>query len=127
MGSICPTTADVRCLLNKVQGLTLTLDYGHFICLGEDSSAVHPLLHFASHIHARGGSPGSLQSILAENQIDFPEMLAGLQREHYRGTIALEYVWVEWEGCNRADNVSETILLRQLLQQAAVSLKQKAG
>jgi sugar phosphate isomerase/epimerase len=127
IGSICPDTAAVHRLLSKVSGLTLTLDYGHFISLGEDSSAVHALLPSASHIHARGGSRGRLQTSVAENQIDFAGMLSGLRGDHYPGKIALEYVWVDWHGCNRSDNVSETILLRQLLQHVAVSLQQKAG
>jgi sugar phosphate isomerase/epimerase len=125
IGSICPDIAAVNRLLSKVRSLTLTLDYGHFISLGEDSSAVHALLPFASHIHARGGSRGCLQTSVVENEIDFAGMLSGLENEHYPGKIALEYVWVDWQGCNRCDNVSETVLLRQLLQRAAVSINRK--
>jgi hypothetical protein len=39
-----------------------------------------------------------------------------LQRLNYPGWICLEYVWVDWEGCNRTDNVAETILLRDLIR-----------
>jgi hypothetical protein len=34
----------------------------------------------------------------------------------YRGYLCLEYVWTEWENCNRADTLSETILFRDYLQ-----------
>ena len=60
VGSICADTASVHKLLSLVKDLTLTLDYGHFISLGEDSAAVHTLLPHASHLHARCGARGQL-------------------------------------------------------------------
>ena len=123
VGSICTDTASVRRLLSDVSGLTLTLDYGHFISLGEGNAAVHNLVPHASHIHARGGAPGQLQSPLADNTIDFAGMMARLRETQYRGTLALEYVWTEWQGCNRSDNLSETILLRQRLHDISSKLE----
>jgi sugar phosphate isomerase/epimerase len=110
-----------------VEGLTLTLDYGHFICMGEESSAVHSLLPFASHIHARGGSRGRLQTSVADNTIDFEGMMSSLHRQHYTGKFALEYVWIDWQDCNRSDNLSETILLRWQLREIAHALNWEAG
>jgi sugar phosphate isomerase/epimerase len=115
VGSLCPDVASTRAFLKAVPGLTLTLDYGHFIMAGESSAAVHPLLPYASHLHVRGGAPDRLQTTVEENTIDFAGMLQGLQQIHYDGFLALEYVWINWKGCNRTDNVSETILLRQAL------------
>lgn len=83
---------------------------------GEKSAEVSSLLPFASHIHARGGAPDQLQTAADENAIDFPGMLAGLKRLDYDGYLALEYVWIDWKGCNRTDNVSETLLLRRSLE-----------
>jgi hypothetical protein len=105
--------------LDASEGLTLTLDYGHFITSGETSEEVHSLLPFTSHVHARGGAIGRLQTSFDENTIDFLGMLAGLQELGYVGFLALEYVWVDWKGCNRTDNVSETLLLRRALESAA--------
>jgi sugar phosphate isomerase/epimerase len=116
IGSICATTATAQQLLNAVPGLTLTLDYGHFLCQGEENAAVHALLPFASHLHARGSAKRRLQTSVAENTIDFAGMMNGLRALDYSGAIALEYVWIDWEGCNRCDNVSETILLREELK-----------
>jgi sugar phosphate isomerase/epimerase len=101
--------------VNEVQGLTLTLDYGHFIYNGTSSQQVHGLAPYASHFHARSGGQGRLQTPLVENEIDFEGAIAALRRAGYRGTIALEYVWIDWNQCNRCDNVSETLLLRQHL------------
>lgn len=122
IGSICADTALVRQMLSAVPGLTVTLDYGHFICQGEENAAVHALLHLASHLHARSGTRGRLQTGLVENAIDFEGMIAGLRACDSCGKIALEYVWVDWEDCNRTDNISETILLRKRLMAIAAAL-----
>jgi hypothetical protein len=37
---------------------------------------------------------------------------------NYKGFVGLEYVWIEWEHMNEADNVSETIQLRNVLRKA---------
>lgn len=117
--SICADVESAYAFLKAVEGLTLTLDYGHFVAAGETSEQVHNLLPFASHIHVRGGAFGRLQTSVKENTIDFQGMLDGLERLDYRGFLALEYVWVDWKDCNRADNVSETLLLRHALESAA--------
>lgn len=122
IGSICADTHSTQRLIAAVKGLTLTLDYGHFIWAGEESAVVHALLPSASHLHARGGARGRLQTSVSENTIDFGGMMAGLLEIDYRSTIALEYVWVDWEGCNRTDNVSETILLREQLRTISAAL-----
>jgi sugar phosphate isomerase/epimerase len=119
LDSICADVDGTRAFLDASEGVTLTLDYGHFITAGETSERVHSLLPFASHVHVRGGAIGRLQTSVEENTIDFPGMLAGLQELEYGGFLALEYVWVDWKGCNRTDNVSETLLLRRALESAA--------
>jgi sugar phosphate isomerase/epimerase len=124
--SICETVGSARAFLHAVKGLTLTLDYGHFVAEGETSAQVHDLLPFASHVHVRGGAIGRLQTSVEENVIDFPGMLSELQRLGYGGFLALEYVWVDWKGCNRTDNVSETLLLRRALESAAFSSRPNA-
>jgi sugar phosphate isomerase/epimerase len=116
VGSICGEVESARAFLDRVEGLTLTLDYGHFVMAGENSAQVHELLPFASHVHVRGGAPERLQTSVDENVIDFDGMLARLAQLDFDGFLALEYVWMDWKGCNRTDNVSETILLRRALE-----------
>jgi sugar phosphate isomerase/epimerase len=105
-------------LLELTPGLQLTLDYGHFVYQGIAESEIEPLLPFARHVHCRGGAPGKLQTTVAENTIDFRRMVDHLAARGYEGYLALEYVWVDWQGCNRTENVCETILLRDLLREA---------
>lgn len=122
IGSICASVESTHHFLDQVEGLSLTLDYGHFVCTGEESLNVHTLLPFASHIHARGGSLGRLQTSVASSTIDFEGMMSGLHRQGYAGKLALEYVWIDWQGCNLSDNLSETILLRGRLKDIAAAL-----
>jgi sugar phosphate isomerase/epimerase len=122
IGSLCPDVASTIEFLHKVPGLTLTLDYGHFVWAGETSQQVHSLLPFASHLHVRGGAKNRLQTPLKENEIDFAGMTEQLTKAGYDGFLALEYVWIDWNGCNTTDNVSETLLLRRLIE-ARISLQ----
>ncbi len=119
LGSICANVPAVLRLLERTEGVTLTLDYGHFINEGISNEAVHCLLPFASHFHARGGCVGKLQSTVRENTIDFAAILKQFRASHYSGYICLEYVWTDWRGCDRTDNLSETILLREHLKNLA--------
>lgn len=76
---------------------------------------IHPLLLFASHIHVRGGAPNRLQMPVSENQVDYEGMVRRLIKQDYSGFLALEYVYTEWQQCNRTDNITETLLLRRAL------------
>lgn len=106
-------------LVRAVPGLTLTLDLGHFIAQGYKQAEAIPLIDFTSHVHARCGSLGRLQAPLKTNTIDFADLVKRLTARRYSGWYAVEYVWIDWEHCNEVDNVSETILLRGVLEAAA--------
>ncbi len=122
IGSIAPTPALARRLVESVPGLTLTLDYTHFTLQGISDDEVEPLISFASHFHVRGGCKGKLQASVKENTIDYPRILRAMKRVGYKGYMGLEYVWTEWMRCNEVDNLTETVLIRDLLKSAAESL-----
>jgi len=115
IGSIVPTPAEARQLVRMTPGLTLTLDYGHFTYLGIADEEIEPLVAHASHFHARAACRSRLQSPLKENTIDYGRVLREMRRIGYAGYIGVEYVWIDWERCNEVDNLSETVLLRDLL------------
>lgn len=115
LGSICDSVDSTLDFLHEVPGLTLTLDYGHFIFNGIPSEQAHRLVPHASHVHARAGARGRLQAVFSDNQIDYPGAIAALKQAEFKGSIALEYVWIDWNDCNRCDNISETILLKNHL------------
>lgn len=122
LGSILSDAENTLQFVADCPGLTLTLDYGHFIYLGQSNESVHPLLSHASHFHVRGGARGKLQTLVCENEIDFKTIISKLREIRYSKFVCFEYVYNDWGDCNRTDNVSETILLRQLLDKAYASI-----
>jgi sugar phosphate isomerase/epimerase len=121
LGSILSDPVTTLQFINDCPGLTLTLDYGHFIYQGQSNESIHPLITYSSHFHARAGAKGRLQSRVKENEIDFEKIISKFKEIEYSGFICLEYVYNDWGGCDRTDNVSETILLHGLLNQLSVS------
>ncbi len=121
VGSLVPRPDLAAALVAQVPGLTLTLDYTHFTRLGMADSEIEPLVPLASHFHIRGARPGRLQASLKENQIDYERVIAAAQAAGYPGWLGVEYVWMDWEHCNECDNVSESILFRDLLRQLTSS------
>jgi sugar phosphate isomerase/epimerase len=113
--SICASVDQARSLLEAVLGLTLTVDYGHFVFQKINSRHVHTLLPRASHVHLRGGAPHRLQVPVDENEIDFNGIIRRLYKNQYRGFLAITYLRDSWKQRAQTDNVSETILLRNRL------------
>jgi len=115
LGSLLLTPEQSRQMVERTPGLTLTLDYGHFTYQGIADSDVEPLIAHASHFHARCSCPGRIQAPMSMNTNDFRRILAVMDSIGYSGYLGLEYVWIEWQHCQDVDNLSETILLRDLL------------
>jgi sugar phosphate isomerase/epimerase len=111
-----PTLA--RQLLEQVPGLTLTMDYAHFVAGGYPIEDAHALLPYTAHFQARQAAPGKLQAAGDAGTIDFVDIMHRLASRGYDGFVAVEYVWQEWRDNNRVDVVSETVMLRDLLEHA---------
>lgn len=114
--SIIPTPSRTQEFLKAAPGVTLLLDYGHFIHDGFSNEEIHPLLAHASHFHARGAAKDRLQAPASQNAVAFSDIHGRMLALGYQGWIATEYVWIDWMGCNLCDNLSETILLRDLFR-----------
>ncbi|MFN0153663.1 MAG: sugar phosphate isomerase/epimerase family protein [Gaiella sp.] len=118
LGSIAPTPTDALELVTATSGLSLTLDYSHFVYQDIHEEEIHPLAAHARHYHVRGARPGRLQAPLRESTTDIEAMVTAARVAGYEGYLGLEYVWLDWEHCNECDNVAETILLRDRLRSA---------
>jgi sugar phosphate isomerase/epimerase len=119
VGSIVDAPARAMELVSRVPGLGFTLDYAHFTRAGVPDAEIEPLCARATHFHARCARKDRLQSSFKENTINFARVLKALNKNHFRGWIAIEYVWIDWEHCNEVDVISETILLKNCLTDAA--------
>lgn len=118
IGSPFINPVDTLILIESVPGLTLTLDYTHYIHDGYTQREVDPFLKNSSHFHARGGKAHQLQTNMTDNIIDYSAITKKLKSTNYSGWIGLEYIWTEWGKCNEVDNISETILLRNIIKEA---------
>jgi sugar phosphate isomerase/epimerase len=113
--SITESPDEALRVVRGVAGLTLTLDYSHFIAQGYAAEAVHPLLPHAGHMHLRQARPGTLQARGDDGAIDFDVVLGQLEERGYTRWVAFEYEWNEWRGNNRVDVLSETVALKRRL------------
>lgn len=114
LGSCVDTPEKLATLIELTPGLTLTLDYTHFVLAGFADADVEPLLEHARHFHCRGAAPGKLQTTYDENTVDYRRILKRMREINYSGYFGIEYTWSDWQDCNRTDNVSETIRFRDL-------------
>ena len=118
MWSVAPTTKLATRLVRMTKGLTLTLDYGHYAAQGESDRAIEPLVKHAAHFHARAACKGLLQTTLADNTIDFAGIVKAMKKTGYGGYLGVEYVRMGEDVVPDVDNLSETILMRDLLTKA---------
>lgn len=119
VGSVVDTPAKALALVERCPGLELTLDYTHFVFQGVSEREIEPMVAHARHFHARGARTGSLQTTLRNNTIDYERIVDAMRETGYDGFLGLEYVWTPGEGpydLTNTDNVSETILLRDMLR-----------
>jgi sugar phosphate isomerase/epimerase len=123
VGSLTDTPERALDLVKRVPGLRVTLDYAHFTRAGISDARIEPLTKFATHLHARTARRGRLQAPLKENTINFPRVVKALAKQKFNGWIALEFVWIDWEHCNEVDIISETLQLKNLLNDAAAKIK----
>ena len=118
VGSIVPTPKEAEQLVKLTPGLTLTLDYSHFVCQSFFDREIEPLISYASHFHARGACNERNQTPLKDSTIHYQRVLQTMSRCKYSGYICLEFEYFDVEPGNEIDTLSETILLRDLLQGA---------
>ena len=100
-------------MLEEVPGLRVSLDYSHFMPQGHSIEDVHALIPYAGHVHARQANRERLQVRYEEGILDFEAIIKALVAHGYKGNIALEYVCVNYRGCNDIDVVTESLKLRE--------------
>lgn len=115
-GSFLQNPADTLKMLQEVEDMALILDHSHYTFQGYDTESIRPLMKYASHMHVRGARKGEMQCSVERNTTDFAAVAEHMKAENYSGTVCLEYTYTAWENCNRTDNVSETIILMDLMK-----------
>ena len=111
-------------MVSEVAGLGLTLDYAHLVCLGYSQEQIDELAPYATHIHLRQASSGVLQCKMAHGTINFNDMLGLLKSLGYKDYVAYEYVHQDYMNTLSEDVITETVLMRDLVQAFLASQKQ---
>jgi sugar phosphate isomerase/epimerase len=107
-GSVIDTPERTLALLERVPGLELTLDHGHFAAQGIPDRDVEPLLAHARHVHVRGAAAGFIQTRFEDSVIDYARVLDRLAAIGYDGWLEIEYVYdVRRPGCSNCDTIQE--------------------
>lgn len=120
VGSILESPLDTLSFMQANPELKLTLDYGHFICLGYAQEQVDPLVPYTAHFHLRQAAPKKLQARWDEGTLDFTGIIGKLASANYTGFLSLEYEHMEgWMDLDQADVFTETVKLRNLLRSLA--------
>lgn len=120
VGSILESPLDTLTFVQSNPELKLTLDYGHFICLGYAQEQVDPLVPYTAHVHLRQAAPEKLQARWDEGTIDFSRVMGKLAAVNYTGFLSLEYEHMEgWMDLDKADVFTETVKMRNLLRSLA--------
>ncbi len=111
--SIMGTLDTCKQMLADVPGLKVSLDYSHFMPQGHSIEDVHALIPYAGHVHARQANRERLQCRYEEGILDFEAIVKALAEHGYDGNIALEYVCVNYRGCNDIDVITESLKLKE--------------
>jgi sugar phosphate isomerase/epimerase len=115
VGSCIESPEATARLLERCDGLTVTLDPSHYVYSGWTVPSMLPLVGRTRHVQIRPAAEGLMQVKVADNGFDLPGLVAGLVAVGYDGWIASEFVWMEKWRCDEVDNTGESGRLRTVL------------
>jgi len=124
MDSVAQRPEQALLLLDAVPGLSVTLDYAHFVCQGIVRREVEPLMEHVAHVQVRQARRGNLQTPHDEGTMDIPQLLQDLHALGYRGTLTVEYMTTfGWHSMKAISISKETVRTRDALRAARARLE----
>lgn len=115
--SIAATPERARTLLDRVDGLKLTLDWSHFVTQGIKPDAAAPLLRDVRHVQIRQAAPMRLQTPFDQGVLDIERVMTLLLSAGYGGVMTIEHMQtVGWHGTTAVNVVPEAMRLRDTLR-----------
>jgi sugar phosphate isomerase/epimerase len=124
MDSVAEKPENALLLLEAVPGLSVTLDYAHFVCQGIVRREIEPLMEHVAHVHVRQARRGILQTPHDEGTINIQELLQDLYHVSYRGALTVEYMTTfGWHGMKEVSISNETVRTRDALRAARARLE----
>ncbi|NJL93288.1 MAG: sugar phosphate isomerase/epimerase [Anaerolineae bacterium] len=111
-------------LLRAVPGLSLTLDYAHFIVQGYRLEDLQAVLPHVGHVHVRQAVKGRLQTPFRQGRLDLEKMMDALVAAGYFSTFTVEYMTtIGWHGMMAVNITQESMLMRDALRKLRASLR----
>jgi len=124
MDSVASRPEQALLLLNAAPGLSITLDYAHFVCQGIVRREIDPLMEHVAHVQVRQAKRGILQTPHDEGTINIQQLLQDLQLHGYRGALTVEYMTTfGWHGMREISINKETVRTRDALRAARARLE----
>ncbi|MCA9888617.1 MAG: sugar phosphate isomerase/epimerase [Anaerolineae bacterium] len=123
LNSMAITDEQALKLLEDVEGLKLTLDWGHLLYMGIKSGDIPALLDHTRHIQVRQAAPGKLQMPFDKGKLNIEELYALLIEANYQGALSIEYMLSGWQKSHNVSMIDEIIQLRDALRDARESLR----
>jgi len=127
LDSVAQKPEQAHLLIEAVPGLSITLDYAHFICQGTVRREVEPLMEHVAHVHIRQAKRNVLQTRHDDGTMNIQQLLQDLQNVGYRGALTVEYMTTfGWHGMKEISISSETVRTRDVLRAARGQLETAA-
>ena len=79
MDSVAQKPEQARLLLEAVPGLSVTLDYAHFVCQGIVRREIEPLVEHVAHVHIRQAKRNVLQTRHEDGAMNIQQLLQDLK------------------------------------------------
>ncbi len=124
MDSVAERPEHALLLLEAVPGLSITLDYAHFVTQGIIRREIEPLLDHIAHVQIRQARRGVLQTTFEDGTINIGQLVEDLDAAGYRGTLTVEYMTTfGWHGMQKVRINREIVRTRDILRSARARLK----
>lgn len=123
LNSMVVSVEQMQTMLEAVEGLQLTLDWGHLMHEKVKNSDIEALLPHTRHIQVRQAAPGKLQMPFDKGKLNIEELYALLIEANYQGALSIEYMLSGWQKSHNVSMIDEIIQLRDALRDARESLR----
>lgn len=124
MDSVAQKPEQALLLLESVPGLSVTLDYSHFVFQGVVRREVEPLLEHVAHVQIRQAKRGCLQTAFDDGTLNLQQLLDDLHGHDYRGALTVEYMTTfGWHGMKQVSISKETVRTRDALRSVRARLQ----
>jgi sugar phosphate isomerase/epimerase len=123
MDSSVTTPDNALLVAQAVPGISISLDYAHFIVQGYTLGELAALLPYTAHVHIRQAVKGRLQTPYEQGRIDLGLMLRDLAAADYHGVLTVEYMTTAgWHGMMPVNITQETVKTRDAIRKNRTQL-----